>query len=190
VRSRLSPQLNMMDIVGGVSQIDPTGGGVNPSFRENDGPLSPMPPDFAPMTVPTTPVNPTASFDMDAYQSDLAGVTAALLGPGLTAIDELPYDGPFIPPAQPYTLPDLSDITGSDFSNLMDSLKNAAQLGTMFFPGARLPASEIIEAAGHPKLYPNPPLPTHHLLSTRLHLLQRSTSTLTTLTPTTQTSKR
>jgi hypothetical protein len=158
VRSRLSPQLNMMDIVGGVSQIDPTGGGVNPSFRENDGPLSPMPPDFAPMTVPTTPVNPTASFDMDAYQSDLAGVTAALLGPGLTAIDELPYDGPFIPPAQPYTLPDLSDITGSDFSNLMDSLKNAAQLGTMFFPGARLPASEIIEAAGAPQTLPEPPV--------------------------------
>jgi hypothetical protein len=202
VRSRLSPQLNMMDVVGGVSQIDPTGGGVNPSFRENDGPLSPMPPDFAPMTVPTTPVNPTASFDMDAYQSDLAGVTAALLGPGLTAIDELPYDGPFFAPANdtsaaeaavdrrmnadavidaptvartapqsvsdvtraleefypgsgyadvmrggPRMPPDLSDKAGSGFPNLMDSLGNAAQLGTMLFPGARLPASEIIEAA-------------------------------------------
>ena len=44
--------------------------------------------------------------------------------------------------------PDLSDKSGGDFTNFItDSLGNAAQLGTMLFPGARLPASEIIEAA-------------------------------------------
>jgi hypothetical protein len=44
--------------------------------------------------------------------------------------------------------PDLSDKSGGDFTNFItDSLGNAAQLGTMLFPGVRLPVSEIIEAA-------------------------------------------
>jgi hypothetical protein len=93
VRSRLSPQLSMMDIVGAEPEYGM--GGVNPSFAEDtSGQLPPMPSDLAPMTVPAMPADPGAPFDMAAFQRDLIGAGRAVAGPGLMAIGELPYDGP------------------------------------------------------------------------------------------------
>jgi hypothetical protein len=90
---KLNPQLSMMDIVGAEPEYGM--GGVNPSFREDtSGQLPPMPSDLAPMSVPTMPADPEAPFDMAAFQRDLIGAGRAVAGPGLMAIDELPYDGP------------------------------------------------------------------------------------------------
>ena len=93
VMRKLNPQLSMMDIVGAEPEYGM--GGVNPSFREDtSGQLPPMPPDLAPMSVPAMPADPEAPFDMAAFQRDLTGAGRAVAGPGLMAIDELPYDGP------------------------------------------------------------------------------------------------
>jgi hypothetical protein len=93
VMRKLNPQLSMMDIVGAEPEYGM--GGVNPSFREDtSGQLPPMPSDLAPMSVPTMPADPEAPFDMAAFQRDLIGAGRAVAGPGLMAIDELPYDGP------------------------------------------------------------------------------------------------
>ena len=92
VMRRLSPQLRMADIVGAAPDFT---GGVNPSFREDtSGQLPPMPSDLAPMSEPAMPADPGAPFDMAAFQRDLTGAGRAVAGPGLMAIDELPYDGP------------------------------------------------------------------------------------------------
>jgi len=92
VMRRLSPQLSMADIVGAAPDFT---GGVNPSFREDtSGQLPPMPSDLAPMSEPAMPADPGAPFDMAAFQRDLTGAGRAVAGPGLMAIDELPYDGP------------------------------------------------------------------------------------------------
>lgn len=93
VMRRLNPQLSMADIVGAAPDFS---GGVNPSFREDtSGQLPPMPSDLAPMSEPATTADPRAPFDMDAFQRDLTGAGRAVAGPGLMAIDDLAYDGPF-----------------------------------------------------------------------------------------------
>jgi hypothetical protein len=200
VLRKLNPQLSMADIVGAAPDFT---GGVNPSFTEDRPDRFVGISDLAPMSEPAMPADPRAPFDMAAFQRDLTGAGRAVAGPGLMAIDELSYDGPFFAPANdtsaaeaaidrrmnadaavdapadaraapqsvsdvtraleefypgsgyadvmrggPRMPPDLSDKSGGDFTNFItDSLGNAAQLGTMLFPGARLPASEIIEAA-------------------------------------------
>jgi hypothetical protein len=50
VREKLNPSLTLDDIIGGQSQYDPTGGGVNPSYVEDIGPLPPMDAGYEPPT--------------------------------------------------------------------------------------------------------------------------------------------
>jgi hypothetical protein len=92
VRSRLSPQLSMMDIVG--EPLDPNllNLGVNPSFREDtSGQLPPMPSDIPSETVPANPgVDPEVT---DAFGQDMIGVGRTILSPIVTAIDQSPYGG-------------------------------------------------------------------------------------------------
>jgi hypothetical protein len=92
VRSRLSPQLSMMDIVG--EPLDPNllNLGVNPSFREDtSGQLPPMPSDIPSETVPANPgVDPEVT---DAFGQDMIGAGRTILSPIVTAIDQSPYGG-------------------------------------------------------------------------------------------------
>lgn len=178
VMRRLNPQLSMADIVGGVSQIDSTGGGVNPSFPEDtSGQLPPMPSDVGPMSEPATTADPRAPFDMDAFQSDLTGVGRTILSPIVTAIDELPYDGPFISPVRPPSTP-REDTHSADLraaiaaaqdrqpyvNNLIQSvnsavLKDIRNTATLISPFASDEEKDAAAAlAGAPQLLPEPPV--------------------------------